>query len=273
MKLDFISHTLNYKYQPTSATKTIENIYRLIPNKIAYKELKDEYQTALNMAKALEYNADFEKFILWFRKNKGLFEQPILNEYDLKRSTLISPPDLVKQINSSAFGIRISRATINEKYVVHKELFKQIPFISYYNAIFLPLIQPDIKITTDTETDKIVIKDKNIPDEENYNTVNIQISSNITAGAVIDFLKKRSNLVKSKTEMIKRDNFKISKKHLEIVRLRQEGKKFEYIAEAMSDKYYNGSADSLVYTKENVFKAYQRANYIFSVRAKKGTKS
>lgn len=257
MKLDFISHTLSYKLQPSIAKKHIEHIYRRISNKTAYKELKDEYQTALNMAKALEYNSEFEKFMQWYRENRrGLFKlEPYTREDAFKLMTLVPPPEIIKRTYDS----RIILAVTNSKYTVHKELLKQIPFIYAYNAIFLPLIQPDIKIITDVEMDKLTSKNNDVYVEERYNTINIQISSNISAGAIVEFVKKHTYTFRNKTKVLTREDFYISKKDLEIIELRKGGSSFRSIADIMDKKYYYTGIKKKPHTENSVDKAYNRA--------------
>lgn len=263
MKLNFISHTLKYKLQPISATNIVENVYSIIPNKIAFKELKDEYQTALNMARALEYNTEFKKFILWFRKNNGLFEIKPLNEDSLKNLTQLAPADLVKQFNKSVYA-RITLSTIRLKYIINEELLKQIPFIYSYNAIFLPLIQPDIKIITDSEMDKLTIKNNRVYGENSYDFLNIQIASKITKESILDFIRKNKTVINDKLTLLKRDTFQIAeekniKKYLKIFQFKTQGKTFTKIADILN-KESNNTNDN----EESVKQAYYRTKNIIT---------
>lgn len=239
---------------------------------------------AIDLAKALQCNEAFNAFIANIKGNKYKFQSIpfiLFENYKYAKSIKnnISLYEFLEYTKSdSAFSTYINE--IEQKYNVNPILIPQIPTIIKYNALFLPFLQ-DIIILPEYKhsnklNDKTIIKECKHKQQLAPSKINIQVSSNISPSAIVKFIKKHSRIVKNKTRLLKKDNFHIKQKSLEIVRLKYKGLKIKDIVEVMNKKYYyTADIEAKDYTLESVKKAYQRAgkviNSLFSI--KKGTKS
>jgi hypothetical protein len=174
--------------------------------KNGYLALSDR---ALNIARALENNDDFEKFVLEKREESHVAknftsEERIQRHIDNWRDT--SPDQIIKNMSDSSF---ILYATQN--YKVNAEVLQQIPSIIQFGCIFLPLLQPDIKILPDYKAG-----------QANYDNININISSKVSVNQIIEYLENNKLKMEQAIAALNENYFRISDTAFKVLKMRKQ---------------------------------------------------
>jgi hypothetical protein len=222
--------------------------------KKGYLPLSDN---AVNMVKALKHNREFVQFILQKRLKEPIkiaHSDKAAKEYINKWNG--TPPE---GISKSILKDSIISETIKH-YNVDSDLIKQIPTIIRYGCIFLPLLQPEIKVVPEYKEVKAEAVDGKITYKDSKQiqpqSININVSANMSINQIKKFLDTNRDQLERQLAMLQDNTFEISEKEYKIFNLRalKPAKPHKEIAAELSE------------TEENVKKIYSNTRKkIFSL--------
>lgn len=231
MRLGFITHkeikgiTRNiHSLLGTNTNHYCENrqlLYAIVNNKTesesyekkGYTELT---QTAINLAKILEYNKDFNNFILSERVNKHSYSNKLPFLHFDKKDNL--PPSTFLECVEEYIYL----SKITEKYEINSTLLYQIPIIIKYRCLFLPFLQ-DITISPEYMAFNDVSKTTKFKQPLNPSSINIKITSaNVSIEQIKTFLKNhKDEIYKQFSILPKNEDFYIAAEAYQMLNMRK----------------------------------------------------